>query len=116
MLTTVSITPGQIDVKSTSPSGNPYPPRKPTTESNTKTSNTDDHSKKPDSDVVSPETSAETIDGECCITLESVTPGFGPYAGGTTITVILGCPPSGCGVVTLNFGNNTCSKRKLIKK
>ena len=35
---------------------------------------------------------------------------FGPYAGGTNITVITTCPSSGCGDVTLTIGDKECDK------
>ena len=44
------------------------------------------------------------------IDILDVTPIFGPYAGGTNITVELRCPPTGCGDVTLTIGKKTCIK------
>ena len=41
------------------------------------------------------------------IDVVKVIPRFGPYAGGTNISVTLTCV-RGCGNVTLNIGNTTC--------
>ena len=68
--------------------------------------NAPDTSTSPDISFTS-ESVAENNDLTDGIYVLKVIPRFGPYAGGTNITVTLACV-RGCGNVTLNIGNTSC--------